>query len=318
MNAHAIPDPNSVRIENPSEQFQTDLSLDDYLVGVIAATTTINTEPEALKAQAVIARTYALNNIEQLEETHIKQALQSMGNTHFSSFSIEELGLPYIDPTSLKSSLDVSQYDSFLEKIEQAIKETANEVILYGDQLITPLYFSSCVGMTRSAQEVWGFDIPYLKSVESESDIESTDYMKLYVSTISATLDSLNVAYQNHTLDAADYDYQVYPSLPVDETHFFDEVVVLSRDSAGYVTKVSLGGVSVSGESFAAALGLNSSCFYIEDYQETVRFLCHGNGHGLGYSQYGANAMAKTGSTYEELLTHYYTGIKITKLDLPN
>ncbi|HWT27632.1 MAG TPA: stage II sporulation protein D, partial [Mobilitalea sp.] len=106
-----------------------------------------------------------------------------------------------------------------------------------------------------------------------------------------------------------------YPDIDITEKNFFDKVKVSERDSAGYVTKIDLGSKSVPGEEFAKVVGINSNHFYIEDYEGKVRIICNGVGHGVGLSQYGANVMAENGSSYKDILTHYYTGVNIVNLD---
>ena len=108
---------------------------------------------------------------------------------------------------------------------------------------------------------------------------------------------------------------QAYPSLDIKEKSFFKDLSIEERDSTGYVTRISIDKISVSGEEFAQILGLNSNHFYIEDYEGKARIICTGVGHGVGLSQYGADAMAKEGYSYEEILTHYYTGVKLTTLN---
>jgi stage II sporulation protein D len=105
-----------------------------------------------------------------------------------------------------------------------------------------------------------------------------------------------------------------YTNLSLSEETFFDDVVITSRDSAGYVLQIDLGDLTVSGEEFAKVLGLPSNHFYIENYEGNIRIVCNGAGHGVGLSQYGANAMAENGSTYSEILAYYYTGIDLMNL----
>ena len=105
-----------------------------------------------------------------------------------------------------------------------------------------------------------------------------------------------------------------YRDIKLTEDNFFDKVKIASRDSAGYVLEVKLDNTIVSGEEFAKVAGLPSNHFYIEDYEGNARIICNGSGHGLGLSQYGANAMAENGSSYKEILEHYYTGISFMNI----
>lgn len=260
---------------------KTTLSFDSYLVGVVAASMPASYHMEALKAQAVIARTYALYNMSKLSES-------SPGK---SRFSIEELGLPYCSPDSLKG-------DDY-NKLENAVNKTKDKVLLYRNTLILPLYFNTGSGYTRNASEAWGIDVPYLVSVPSKQDVTSTDYLTIQEYELSDIIEALT---------------EYYTDIPLTTEHFFEEVKVASRDSAGYVTKMNLGNQTVSGEEFAKVLGIASNHFYLEDYDNKLRIICNGYGHGIGLSQYGANAMAREERTYSDILTYYYTDTVLADL----
>jgi len=265
------------------------LDFDRYLIGVVAANMPAAYHIEALKAQAVISRTYALYNI----------AMLSDENPQKKEFTTSELGLSYIDPDEMERYWGSDNYVTYFTKLENAIYATKDEVIVYEDDLVLPVFFGTGTGYTRNAKEAWGIDIPYLVSVSSKQDVTSVNYLKIT---------EYEPAYIIGILK------QKYPSADIREETFFKDVTVKERDSIGYVTKINLGSLTVSGEEFAKVLGLNSNNFYIEDYEGTVRIICTGVGHGVGLSQYGANAMAEEGYKYNEILTHYYTGVKIIDL----
>lgn len=264
------------------------LDFEEYLVGVVAANMPAGYELEALKAQAVIARTYALHNI----------SLLSSEKEHEKNFTTSELGLSYISLTDMEKFWGSDEYQTYFSKIENAVYVTKSEVLLYEDTLILPVFFDTGSGFTRNSSEAWGIDIPYLVSVPSKQDVTSTNYMKI---TEYAVADLIELLEYN------------YADLSLSEGTFFDEVTVSDRDSINYVTQINLGNQTVSGEEFAKVLGLNSNHFYFEDYEGKVRFICTGVGHGIGLSQYGANAMAEEGSSYLDILLHYYTGTNVEK-----
>lgn len=266
------------------------LDFDRYLIGVIAANMPAGYHIEALKAQAVICRTYALYNISLLSEESTDQ----------KEFSTLELGLSYIDMDEMKGYWGNENYAVYFSKLENAVYGTKGEVLVYDDDLIIPVFFGTGTGHTRNAKEAWGVDIPYLVSVPSKQDVTSMNYLRITEYEPAVIIGILK---------------QYYPSLDISEDTFFQDISVSKRDSTGYVTEVKLGSLSVSGEEFAKVLGLNSNHFYIEDYDGIARIICTGVGHGLGLSQYGANAMAEEGHTYKEILTHYYTGVKIINLN---
>lgn len=288
------------------------LTLEDYVIGVVLANIPVHYEFETLKAQAVISRTYALKNISLCNEKRSSTSLIDTMDPHSKGYTTNELGLPYSDPKTYLDYSGTMEYETYLSNVTRAVKETKGQVITYKNNLITPLFFSTSAGKTRDSSDLWSQKIPYLVSVDSNQDVESSNYLKVTIYTVQAALEMLQNAYKNHLLDASEYDYQVYSTLPFNANQFFDSIEIVTRDSAGYVLTVSLGGILVTGDSFANALGLNSSYFYFEDYEESVRFICNGLGHGIGFSQYGANVLAKdSDATYTELLSYYYTNVKI-------
>ena len=263
------------------------LDFDRYLIGVVAANMPAGYDMETLKAQAVIARTYALYNISLLKED----------DPHKNSFSTSELGLSYISLSDMEQFWGSDDYLTYFTKIENSVYGTKDEILLYNDAIILPVFFHTGSGYTRNAYEAWGIDIPYLKSVQSKQDVTSTNYLKITEYSISNIINTLEQNYNNINLT---------------EHNFFNEVEVTNRDSTNYVLKINLGNQTVSGEEFAKVLGLNSNHFYLEEYEGKVRIICTGVGHGVGFSQYGANAMANEGIRYREILKHYYVGAVIS------
>ncbi len=265
------------------------LSFDEYLIGVVAANMSAGYHIEALKAQAVIARTYALYNI----------ALLTKEDPRKDSFSTSELGLSYISLEKLKDFWGNENYNAYFSKLENAVHGTKDEVILYEDDLILPVFFDTGSGYTRNAEEAWGISIPYLVSVSSKQDVTSTNYLSIDEFEVPELISLLEKYYQG---------------LALTEASFFQDIKVTDRDSAGYATKINLGSLSVSGEEFAKVLGLASNHFYIEEYEGKARIICNGCGHGIGLSQYGANAMAEENSSYSDILEYYYSGTNIKNL----
>ncbi|MDF2538035.1 MAG: hypothetical protein K0S76_1056 [Herbinix sp.] len=265
------------------------LAFDQYLMGIVAANMPAGYDIEALKTQAVIARTYALYNI----------SLLSHDDPNKTRFATSELGLSYISMDSLEQFWGSNDYVNYFSKIENAVTSTANEVITYEDDLILPVFFYTGCGYTRAASDAWGIDIPYLISVSSKQDVTSTDYLKISEYAVSDLVALL---------------YSHYNNLDISEDKFFEDVIVTERDIIDYVLKINLGSQTVSGEEFAKVVGLNSSHFYIDDYEGKVRIICNGVGHGVGLSQYGANAMAGEGYPYNEILNHYYPGTELKNM----
>ncbi len=266
------------------------LNFDEYLVGVVAANMPAGYHIEALKAQAVVSRTYALYNI----------SLLSKDEPGRKEFSTSELGLSYIGLDEMEQYWGSDNYVTHFTKLENCVYGTKDEVLIYDKELILPVFFGTGTGYTRNAKEAWGVDIPYLISVSSKQDVTSIHYLKITEYEPSVLIGILK---------------QVYPSLNISEKTFFQDISQVERDSTGYVTNIIIDNKPIAGEEFALILGLNSNHFYIEDYEGKARIICTGVGHGVGLSQYGSNAMAEEGYSYNDILTHYYTGVKLTKLN---
>jgi len=308
--ANLLPTIDGIQIFTNQESRQP-ISFEEYIEGVVLATIPASYEYETLKAQAVIVRTYALKNISLYHQKDHNAIIDQL-NAKSSSYLVTDLGLPYTNPASYLELKGTREYEGYLNNVKNAVRDTKGQIITYNDALITPLFFSTSTGRTRNSLDLWNVQIPYLLSVDSSQDVESPNYMKVSIYTIETVIQTLENAYEKHLLNASDYDYQVYPSLPIDHATFFDQVQIVKRDSVGYVLTVSIGGILVNGDSFANALGLPSCCFYIENFEDSVRLICNGEGHGIGFSQYGANYFVENEKyTYNQLLSYYYTGIKI-------
>lgn len=275
-------------IYNEDNGSKDKLSFDNYLLGVIAANMPAGYRPEALKAQAVIARTYALYNM----------ALLSDEQKDKKTFTTSELGLSYVSLDSLKKIWG-NDYANYFAKIDNALVSTKDQVLVYNNELILPLFFDTSCGFTRSAAEVWGTDVPYLVSTPSKQDVTSTHYLQIEEYDVQDLIAILN---------------KYYTKVNLSKDNFFKQIKIVSRDSAGYVLKMTLNDQSISGDEFTKVVGLPSSHFYIEEYDKKARIICNGSGHGIGLSQYGANAMAEEGSFYKDILSYYYSDVKLATI----
>ena len=262
-----------------------EMDLGEYLVGVVRAEMPASFEPEALKAQAVAARTYTLYK------------LQTGGN-HGEEADIctdQACCQAYIGAERARANWKENA-GAYEEKVEAAVRATDGETILYGGVPILAVFHSSSPGLTRAAGEVWLSDLPYLQAVDSP---EAGDRVPNYYSRVEFTEEELRAklraAFPEADLSGGRADWLKDPA----------------ADSAGSVGTVSLGGVTVKGTQVRSALGLRSACFTWEAQGGSMVFFVTGYGHGVGLSQYGANAMAAAGADYREILTHYYTGVTV-------
>jgi len=263
------------------------ISLRDYLIGVVAAEMPASFSLEALKAQAVTARTYTLYRVER--GTAHTDADVCGDFTHCSA---------YLSDARLRERWG-TEYANYAEKISLAVDETDSLVVEYEGELIDAVFHSTSSGMTEAAVDVWGSERPYLHSVQSSGDTISARY---YGSKTFSTAELKEIL------------QELLPGADLSGTAA-DWFADLKRSEAGGVKTLTVGGVSTTGGQIRSALGLNSANFDVTPLGDTLVFTTVGYGHGVGMSQYGAEAMAQNGADFETILTHYYTGTAVTAYD---
>ena len=253
------------------------MEMDNYLVAVLLREMPARFEFEALKAQAVVARTYLLRRCEG-DSRHINADICT-------------------DSTCCQAYWDVDAYLSEggttenVDKIRRAVSDTKDEVLLYNAHLIEATYFACSGGMTEDAVAVWGRDVPYLRAVESPGEESAKHYVDTATFTIEEFLQRLGVESNGKVLDIREIQYT----------------------AGGGLDTIKVCGVTVKGTDIRKKLGLNSTSMQIDVDGEIVRITTKGKGHRVGMSQYGADAMAKNGADYKEILYHYYNNTEIAK-----
>lgn len=268
------------------------LPLEEYIFGVVASEMPASFSLEALKAQAVSARTYAVRRLSACGGSPCGRHGADLCSDSTCCQAWKSRA------TLMKQWGDNADY--YAAKIDEAVSETAGVIALYNGKPIDALYFSSSGGATEAAADVFGADVPYLVSVSSPGEENSAHYSDTFTYTPKAFVKALNKAFSKAKLKTAS---------------LADQVEILARSAGGRVTELRLGGITVTGREFRAALDLPSADFTITLTRDKVRVDTTGFGHGVGMSQYGADAMAKEGADYEEILRHYYTGITLGTLD---
>ncbi len=279
----------TVKVLFGEEEAPREIAMRDYIVGAVAAQMPADFEEEALKAQAVLAHTYALRRRaeEKLSPTAaLKGADLSDDSTLYNAYFTDE---------QIKA-LYKNSYDETTAKLYRAADYALTRCLTFeGDPIISAFHAVSC-GKTESALAAWNENIPYLVSVDSSWDLES----KACTSVMTVTRKELYS--QLHS---------ALPDLTLDESSL--TVQVTERTEAGCAATVELCGVSfLSGRDFASAAGLPSACFEVTEKNGSFEFTCKGRGHLVGLSQYGAQAMASDGKSCEEILSHYFPGTKLT------
>lgn len=254
--------------------------LDDYLVGVLLAEMPAWFEPEALKAQAVAARTFS------------RKAYET-GGKHGD-------GSVCTDPGCCQGYLSEAAYlakggtTEELEKVRRAVEETSSLVLTYGDTLIEAVYFACSGGSTEAAVEVWGSDYPYLVAVDSPGEENAEGYRG-------------TIRYSPQRF-AELVDIQ-----PEGDPKYW--IGITDYTAGGSVRWARIGHRKYSGTELRGLLGLPSAAFTMEVVDGVIEITTKGYGHRVGMSQYGAQAMAERGCTFREILSHYYPGTELRSID---
>ncbi len=278
------------RILNTATGVVEEVSVRDYVRGAVAAELPASFHSEAMKAQAVASHTYALYNALLHRETpdpELKGADFAADPDHLKGYAREE---------DIKETYG-SLAEEYWSKITDAADSVMNYILLYDDEPIMAVYHSCSVGTTEAAENVWQASVPYLLPVESSGDTLSPAAEDSVTFTSGELRQLLTSAIDGLELGAN-------PALWLSPVSYSD---------SGYILEIKVGNQTVSGREVRSALGLRSSCFEVSYDSSSDQFTIDtwGYGHGVGPSQYGADYMARQGSSFEEILTHYYTGAEL-------
>lgn len=239
--------------------------LEEYIIGVISAEMPALFNIEALKAQSVAARTYALKSLQEGKKITDNEKTQSYK-------SVEEL-----------KQLWGNNFDTYFNKIKDAVASTKGQVLMYNGEYIEALYHSTSNGYTENSYEVFGHKYPYLITVDSIWDVNANTFLR----DKTFTLEELNIL--------------LGTNLSSNST-----IEILEKTESGRISRIRIDNNYYSGTELRNLLGLRSTDFNININNEKIIFTTKGYGHGVGMSQYGANGMANSGKTYTQILDHYY------------
>lgn len=264
------------------------MTVKDYLWGVVAAEMPASFQTEALKAQAVCARTYCLRQRQEGTDKHPGADVCTDYTCCQAFLTREQAGANWGSETR-----------RYTDKIAGAVAATDGLLCLYEGEPIDAVFFSSSAGRTSDAAAVWGAAVPYLTSVESPEGAEVPGWQTIATFTPGEFTGRFLAAHPE-----ADFSGET-------DTWIRD----LTADDTGLVTAVTIGGVTVTGGQARSALGLRSAHFTAETGEDQIAFTVTGYGHGVGMSQYGANALAGEGRGFVEILKWYYTGVTVGPLE---
>ena len=254
------------------------MDMDEYLVGVVLAEMPASFEEEALKAQSVAARTYT------------RKAWESGGKHGDGSVCTSAACCQGYLPEAAYISRGGTQEAA--DKVRSAVMATSGCVLTYEGTLIEATYFSCSGGSTEDAVAVWGTDYPYLQAVESPGEESAAHFTDTVSFTPTAFQQALGTV------------------LSGSPAGWFGPV---TYTEGGGVASMTIGGEVYSGTRLRTLLGLRSTNFTISPGEE-ITITTKGYGHRVGMSQYGADAMAAAGSTFREILSHYYPGTEVIRL----
>ena len=276
----------------PTEERVMTLGLEEYLVGVVCAEMPAAFAPEALKAQAVSARTYTVNQLRAFGGSGCDRhpaADVCTESTHCQA---------WLGAEEVLAAWPAGEAAGNWQKVRDAVAATAGEVVTYGGELIDAVFHSHCGGHTENSEDAWSTVVPYLRGVpcnfcrgtrwsETVHEFTGDQFARAMAEYVAAV-----------PVSAAGR-----PLLGGTE-----------RTPTGRLKSVTIAGETVTGRDLRAALNLPSTNVTWEVADDKVVFTVKGHGHGVGLCQYGADGMARQGKTYREILEYYYTGIEVSLL----
>ncbi|MCI8777732.1 MAG: stage II sporulation protein D [Bacilli bacterium] len=268
----------TIRIKRSATGVIDVVPIEEYIVGVVSGEVPISFEMDALKAQAVAARSYVLKQLEYNRNNDYDVVDTVMNQV-------------YLDSDQLKNRWG-NNYITNLNKAKMAVLETKGEYLDCNGSVVEALFFSTSTGYTENSGEVFPTQQPYLKSVASTWDADVSPvfndyfYFKLW-------------------------DFYSKLGLPYSDTLY---VEAINTTSTGRIKQVKINGKIFSGDDVQYLLGLRSTFFSIIQNGEDITVNTKGYGHGVGMSQYGAQGMALNGYKYDEILKYYYQGVEIKKI----
>ncbi len=281
----------------------SEMPLEEYVRGVVAAEMPASFGTEALKAQAVAARTFVVRRMRQFGGPGCAAhpgADVCTDHLHCQA---------WISGDELRRRLSYLEYYAYARKIASAVESTAGKIVTYQGKPIEAYYHSASGGSTDNSEDVWSTAVPYLRAVSTRFEASEPSFQQRVEFTIDDLERKLGVKLRQRkvsTYKVAGKDVQVVAEEKMDRP-----IEVLGASQAGRVKEVRIGDKVFSGYSLRELLGLRSTKLTYQVAGDKVYFVTTGYGHGIGMSQYGAEAMARAGKTYVDILKHYYTGTEV-------
>lgn len=283
-----------ITVYNASLDKSQEMDLEEYIKEVVAAEMPADFSLEALKAQAVAARTFAYGRMSGVYSS--KQGVHDGADICTESTHCQA----WIGKEAAMKKWSVLFASRNWGKIERAVDETKGLIVIYKGSIANTLFHASSAGKTESVEEVWaGSPVPYLQSVESSGEETSKGYISSKLMNMEQMIEKLREKYPE-----ADFNNDIIESIEI-----------LDHTIGGRVRALKIGEIIMKGTEFRTLFGLRSACFTIEQAEgDKLKVTTTGHGHGVGMSQWGADSLAKKGGTFREILEHYYTGANVISI----
>ena len=282
----------TIQVYNAGAEQIVPMKLEEYVVGAVAAEMPASYDIEALKAQAVAARTLAAYK------------WRGRGGTGCSNHPGADICTEYthcqawVDDAGMREKWGNS-YDKWKQKIIEAVAATRGMILTYHDQPIQVFYYATSNGKTEDCAAVFAQDLPYYGVVESPGEESAPKYDETVTFTRTEVANKIN---------------DLYPTAKLNKKNLENQIKIVSHTDSGRVAEVRVGDTTISGSAFRQAFGLNSTDFDLSYQGGNVHIRTLGYGHGVGMSQVGANAMAQKGAGVSEILSHYYLGTTLYRM----
>lgn len=279
-------DPFEIAVWNHKTEELVIMPLGEYLGGVVAAEMPAQFHIEALKAQAVVARTYTIAKMKANGGGGCNRHPEAdicTDHTHCQAWTSKEAAV---------ANWPFFRQRSYWRKIVGAVSETKNLVITYQGKLIDAVYHSTCGGSTENSEDVWSNKVAYLRSVPCEYCASSPRFTETVRLSAAEVAEKLGVSLEELKIN------------------------VLERSPTGRIVRVSTGIDTIRGLEFRSRLGLRSSKVSWLQEETDFSFTTVGYGHAVGMCQYGADGMARQGYTALEIIDKYYTGVQVTTVQI--
>ncbi len=263
-----------------------ELYLDEYLYGVVSSEMPATFEMEALKAQAVVARTYTIYQIRNGKKHENADMCDSSYNCQ-----------AWISKEDRFARWEEGKQEEYWNKIVEAVNSTKGKVILYNGEPINALFHSNSGGKTELSINVWGGNFPYFQTVETSGEENYSSYSSEVIVSKDELIQKMLEKYSEFQIDFSAE----------------NPIQVIERTASNRISKIKIGNIEITGVDARNIFGLKSANFNCEISGDNVKFSVLGYGHGVGFSQCGGDALAKIGKNYQEIIKFYYKDVEISE-----